>query len=106
MKQSKWNQLSLIEQLSHVGAEVHRALHWEQKKDTASRNNCLERAINLIDSILGGANLKHRTREIARLREVICDNYAGENENHASLSMLDNYFMPLTVCVRNRKSHV
>ena len=104
MEQSKWIQLPLIEQLAHVGAEIHRASNWEQKKDTVSRNHALERAIDLVDSILAGTNLSHRTREIARLRETICAYYAGKSEGNDSLSMLDNYFLSLAIYARNQKA--
>ena len=106
MEQSTWVKLSLIEQLAHVGAEVHRASNWEQKKDIQSRNNALERAIDLVDSILAGANLSHRTREIARLRETICACYAGKSEGKDSLSMLDNYFLTLAIYARKQGHHV
>ena len=106
MEQSRWAKLSLIEQLAHVGAEIHRANNWEQKKDTTSRNNALERAIDLIDAILGGVHLSHRTKEVARLREIICGCYAEKGENNVSLSLLDNYFLTLAIYARNQKSHV
>ena len=104
IKSKEWIKLSLIEQLSHVGAEVHRASNWEQKGDMKSRNNARERAIDLVDSILAGTNLSHRTREIARLRETICAYYAGKSEGNDSLSMLDNYFLSLAIYARNQKA--
>ena len=103
---SRFAQLPLIKQLGHIGAEIHRASNWEEKKDTTSRNNALERAIDLIDAILGGVHLSHRTKEIARLKEIICGCYAGKSENNVSLSMLDNYFLTLAIYARNQKSHV
>lgn len=105
MEQSRWAKLPLIEKLAHVGAEIHRAGNWEQKKDLQSRNNALERAINLMDSILDGARLLHRTKEIARLREVICGCYTEEGGRSDSLSLLDNYFLTLAIYARNQKSH-
>ena len=101
---SRFAQLPLIEQLAHVGAEIHRASNWEQKKDTVSRNNALERAIDLLDSILE-RNLSHRTKEITRLRELLCDCYADKHENNVSLPALDNYFLALAIYARNQKHH-
>ena len=101
---SRFAQLPLIKQLAHVGAEIHRAHNWEEKKDTASRNNALERAIDLMDAVLEGS-LSHRTKEIARLKEIICGCYAGQSESNVSLSLLDNYFLTLAIYTRNQKSH-
>lgn len=106
IEQPKWGELPLIEQLAHVGAEIHRAGHWEQKKDKISRNKSLERAIDLMDLILNNAHLHHRTREIARLREVVCDCYTDRHENNVSLSALDNYFLTLAIYARKQKQHV
>lgn|SRR3989338_5295915 len=105
IEQSKWDKLPLIEQLSHIGAEIHRASNWEQKNDKISRNKALERAIDLMDLILNNANLHHRAKEITRLREVVCECYTENYENNVSLSMLDNYFLTLAIYARNRKHH-
>ncbi len=105
MDSLQWNKLPLTEQLSHVGAEIHRAGHWEKKNDKASRKKALERAIDLMDSILNRTHLPHRTREIARLREVVCDCYTDRSKNDVSLPMLDNYFLTLAIYARNQKHH-
>ena len=102
MESVTWEKLSLIEQLSHVGAEIHRAEHWEKKRDKESRNKALERAIDLMDSILNNTNLRHRTREITRLREVVCDCYADKGAMDVSLPMLDHYF--ITFAIYSRRS--
>ncbi len=103
IEQSRWAKLPLLEQLGHVGAEIHRANNWEQKKDKTSRNNALERAIDLMDLVLNNVKLHHRTKEITRLREVVCGCYTDSGENTTSLPLLDNYFLALAVYARNQK---
>jgi len=75
-----WDNLSLAEQLGNIGSELNRAQIWQDKGDVATSKKSLERAIGLVDLSL---DIKHERppvrKELARLREVICDLFAGTN---------------------------
>jgi hypothetical protein len=90
----RWWELTLCEQLGHVGSEVGRALSWKAR-DAAIAQGALERALELIDLTL--ADPRHRgraarLREIARAREVFLDFFVGENEYGSTDLSLQSYF--------------
>ncbi len=87
----KWSQFSLGQQLGHVASEISRARHWGEKGDIKSRNNALERALDLIDLTIQDTRWRLRLREIVRLREVICDWLSGQKNYDVSLSVLEEY---------------
>lgn len=90
----RWWELTLCEQMGHIGSEVSRALRWKDR-DPAIARGAIERAIELFDLTL--ADPRHlrsvtRLREIARAREVLLDFLVGENEYHSDGPGLQRYF--------------
>ena len=47
---------------------------------------------------------RHRRREIARAREIVCDFLVGDNDAGSTAESLDAYFLPFAVAARGRLS--
>ncbi len=90
----RWSELTLCEQMGHVGSEVSRTLGWWSRNPAVARG-ALARALELLDLTL--ADPRHqrvpaRLREIARVREVLLDFLVGANEYHSTGPGLQRYF--------------
>lgn len=96
----KWFQLSLSEQMANIGSEVVRAIRWHDKGEKEHKEKALERALLLFDLTLSDKRWKNRAKEIARMREVICDFFYGGNKYRSNLSSLDNYFLHFAISTR------
>ena len=93
----KWSKFSLAQQLGHIGSEISRARHWEEKKDLTSRDNALERALELVDLTLEDRRWRLRLKEIVRLREVIGDWLIGQKNYDVLPSALEEYCTSFTL---------
>ena len=97
-----WWELSLAEQLGHVGSEVSRAVRWQSRNPDVARR-ALYRALELFDLTL--ADRRHRAnparlREIARARELVADFLAGPNQYGCTGPSLQKYFDAFAVAAR------
>lgn len=99
----RWAQFSLMEQLAHVGSEVDRAAHWKQKRDTASSQKSIDRALELIDLTLEDQRWTKRRKEIARAREVLCDHFYGDNQYQSSTESLQRYFFSFAMAAAKNR---
>lgn len=99
----QWQELTLIEQLANVGAEIGRALSWKTKGDTKKSQNAMERGLELLDLTINDSRWRHRLKEITRMREVICDYFYGDNEYQSTIESLDKYFLHFAIAARNNK---
>jgi hypothetical protein len=61
------------------------------------------RALELLDLTLADARWRHRLREIARARELLCDAAGGGGEYGTTLEALDRYFLAFAVAARARR---
>lgn len=98
----RWWELTLAEQLGHVGSEVSRTLRW-RSRDARIAQGAMARALELIDLTL--ADPRHRRsvarlREIARSREVLVDFVAGSNQYGSTGAALQRYFDAYAVASR------
>jgi hypothetical protein len=67
----KWFQLSSIEQMANIGAEVGRAINWKKKGEKNLSLNALFRALDLIDaSVADEKNKKPPERIFANKRNL------------------------------------
>lgn len=92
----RWQALSLREQMGNIGSEISRA------QNTLNQPQAIERALELIDLTLADSKLKHK-KELARVREFLCDAIYGENQYNTSLKDLNNYFFWFAVAARTGK---
>ena len=95
----RWFTMSLAEQMGNIGSEIHR-LVLSQTSDQNRFSLALDRALELIDLTLADTRWKKGYKEIARVREVLCDIYFGENQYNTSIEALDNYFFQFALVAR------
>jgi hypothetical protein len=98
----RWQTFSLIEQLAHIGSEVERALAWQAKGDAATSQAAFFRALELLDLTLADRRHRGRFREVARIREILVDYFAGENAYQTRAKKLADYFLSFAYAARNR----
>jgi hypothetical protein len=53
--------------------------------------------------MLADPRWRHRLRDIARARELLCDAAAGGSEYGTTLEDLDRYFLAFAVAARSRR---
>ena len=98
-----WQNLTLIEQLANVGAEIGRALSWQAKGDIIKKQNAFERGLELLDLSINDNRWRHRLKELTRTREIICDYFHGENVYQSTRESLDKYFLQFAIASRIHK---
>lgn len=97
----RWTQMTLIEQLANIGAEVNRAVRARERDNESRFAAALDRALELFDLSLADQRWRGaRRREIARSREIFCDYVVGLNEFGSSPQDLDAYYLPFAVAAR------
>lgn len=97
MDMERWQQLSLAQQLGQVGSEISRGRHWENKKDLASRQKALARALDLLSLTLDDPRWVTRRRELARFQEVLASWYAQKETYQVLPDALEQYCTALVV---------
>ncbi len=98
----RWWELSLAEQLGHIGSEISRTVRWKPRNLDVSQR-ALYRALELLDLTLADPRLREtpwRIREIARAREVVVDHFVGTNEYGSSDTSLQKYFDAYALAAR------
>lgn len=100
LAKGRWQKLTLSEQLANIGAEISRANHWEKEKDIKNKKAALERALELCSLTLADKRWRSRLKEIARLKEVICDIYQDAGFYNVSLKALEDYCLPFALVAR------
>ena len=99
LREGRWVELSLMEELGIFGSDVGRARSAEGR-DTKMFQDAVDRALDLFDLTLEDPRWKGRREEIARAREVFCDAALGGKEYETSLEDLENYFMEFAIAAR------
>ncbi len=87
----RWFELSLCEQMAHIGSEVARVISWRNKKQEYSQK-AFERSLELFDLTAMDSRNKKRLKEILRCRELWVDYIFGGNEYEQNDMMWQNYF--------------
>jgi len=98
----RWQELSLVEQLANIGSEVGRAGRAKSIGNEDRLANALDRCLELFDLTLADDRWRHRRREIARAREIVCDFLVGDNDARSTAESLDLYFLPYAMASRRR----
>ena len=99
----RWHELSLLEQLANIGSEVGRATRAKSLGNEERLANALDRCLDLFDLTLADDRWRHRRREIARAREIVCDFLVGDNDTRSTAESLDAYFLPFAVASRGKR---
>ena len=94
-----WQKLNIFEQMANIGAEIGRALNWQQKSSRDSQI-AFERALELLDLTIADPKNRNRLKELLRLREALADYFVFDNEYSSSKSSWDNYFYAFNYATR------
>lgn len=97
--QGKWNSLSTVEQMAHIGSEVSRATR--AKKESLQRMKlAVYRALELIDLSVRDPKNTNGLKEILRVRECIADSFLGDNTYQFSDEWWEKYFLEFAIAAR------
>lgn len=100
----RWYSLTLPEQMANIGSEVIRALNWLKKGDKKYSELAVERALELMALTLSDEKNRKRTKEVARMREVILDFFYGKNQYGYTAESLVRYFTAFNYYINNTKN--
>jgi hypothetical protein len=89
MNLEKWEKISFAGQMGNIGSEIDRVIYWHELGEKDKKENALWRALELIDLTVG----LRKSRELLRLREVVCDIFLNKNNYKVSTQFLKNYFL-------------
>lgn len=100
----RWQALSLVEQLAHVGSEVERALRAHEQGRADRFAHALTRALELFDLTAADDRWRGaRRRETLRAREEFCSVFFGDNTASGASDYLRKYFLQFAVAARIAK---
>ena len=77
-------------------------LRW-RGRDERLMSSAFDRALELLDLTLADPRWHGRLREIARVRELLCDASAGGADYATMLEDLDRYFLAFAVAARRSR---
>ena len=101
----RWLELSLMEQLAHIGSEVGRACRAKDGGNQDRFDASFDRALELFDLTLADPRWRlPRLREIARDREMTVDLLVGNNAFGWSSASIDRYFTSFAVAARTARN--
>lgn len=81
--------MSFAEQMGNIGSEFSRMISLKQNEQLECAKNSFERFLELLDLTI----LKRPSRELFRLREVVCDLFLEKHNYNVSVESLKDYFI-------------
>ena len=97
---TKWQTMTIFEQMGNIGSEVGRALSAKKRGDKIAMEGALYRGVDLLDATaeawVGSPN---RVREILRSREQFTKSVTTKTEDQS----LEEYFMQFAIAARTRQ---
>lgn len=101
LESGRWFELSLMEQMANIGAEIGRAINWRNKANLEYSRLAFERALELLWlTIEDKKNRWSKLKELCRLKEVLGDYFVGKNEYKSSDELWGKYFYPFNFAAR------
>ena len=101
----RWANLSVVEQLAHVGSEVERSIRARESGNATRLENALARALELFDLTAADERWRGpRRREILRAREEFCRLFYDDSVSPNSVRGLRRYFLAFAVAARRRSA--
>jgi hypothetical protein len=92
LSDERWFNLSLIEQLANIGADIERTIRWKQKGNAEYARTAFDRALDLIYLTVEDPKNRGRLREILRTREALIDHFVYDNEYKTTDEQWQKYF--------------
>ena len=99
----RWQSMSLAAQLGNVGSEVSRAVKAKEAGKIDRLNSAIARMLELLDLTIADPKNRHGLKELCRIREVLCDFFAFENEYGSTAEDLNRYFTPFALASRTQR---
>lgn len=96
----KWNELNFFEQMANVGSEVERTIKWKNKGNVEYSQMAFDRALELLDLTIENEKSRSHLKELLRVREVLADYFAFENDYHSTDKSWQNYFYSFNFAAR------
>jgi hypothetical protein len=96
----RWNDLTLLEQMANVGAEIGRTITWKAKNRLDFSGRAFERALELLDLTIRDRKNRRRAKELFRLREALADHFVFDNSYNSSDESWQRYFYPFQIAAR------
>jgi hypothetical protein len=96
----RWYDLSFLEQMANVGAEIGRTVAWKEKNRPDYSWRAFERGLELLDLTIGDRKNRSRLRELLRVREALADHFAFDNTYQSSDESWQRYFYPFQFAAR------
>lgn len=87
----KWEQVSLIDQMANIGAEIGRTINWREK-DLEKSKASFERGLELLDLTIEDKKNIKKLKELCRLREILADYFSFDNIYGSSDKKWEDYF--------------
>ncbi len=88
----RWFELSLVEQLANIGADIERCIKWKQKGKLNQSQLAFERALDLIYLTVEDPKNRNRLKEVLRTREALIDHFVYDNEYNTTDEQWQRYF--------------
>lgn len=98
-----WNEMTFFEQMANIGSEVERAIKWKNKNNIEYSRMAFERALELLDFTVSDPKNRKRLRELLRMREILADYFAFDNEYKSTDKSWQNYFYAFNWAARINK---
>jgi len=97
----RWQTLTPLEQLAHIGSEVDRAIQADQLGRLQRREAAIRRALELFDLTASDARWRGpRRRELLRAREEFCRLFFTDDAEAGSAASLRKYFLYFAIAAR------
>ena len=100
---TKWQKMSLGQQMGNIGSEVSKAFYWKKSKDTVTADETANRVLELFDLTTSDLRRRFQLTEILRIREVFCDCFFELGNFKVSPESLTKYFIPFAFLTTQRK---
>ena len=88
----RWKELTFLEQMANVGAEIGRTITWKGKGRPEYSRRAFERALELLDLTVADSKNSGRLRELLRVREALADHFVFDNYYQSSDESWRRYF--------------
>jgi len=100
LTKDSWKKIPFIEQMSHVGSEIFRAIKWKRKDNIEYSQKAYIRGLELLGLTISVQRGFYRICELTRLREVLNDYFYGNNIFNSTGSSLEKYFYQFNFAAR------
>lgn len=90
--ENHWFSLSVVEQLTHIGDQVEKAINFRKDGDTAQCHNAVQNMLHLVELTIIDPQNKGRLSEIKNIKLCLLDDFYGTNEYQSTDAWWIKYF--------------